>query len=64
MITFYPNQSGEIDGSPIVEFQQQGDLGSLIITEDGRKWYWEDTSWRVEPGTPFIPDGHWVEYGA
>lgn len=51
----------EIDGSLIVGVEQHGESRSLTITEDGRKWFWEDTSWRVEPGTPLIPDGEWVE---
>lgn len=45
-----------IDGSKIVSET----LGRLE-TEDGRIFYWRDDSYRVEPGTPLVEDGEWVE---
>lgn len=48
----------EIDGSKVVQMFQDG----TVRTEDGRTWYWNNQSYRVEPHLPLVADGEWVEY--
>lgn len=45
-----------IDGSKVIS-----ETHTTAETEDGRSWIWEDASYRVEPYTPWVYDGEWVE---
>lgn len=63
MITLTPPiEDDMVDGSRIVKREEQGDIGTLVTTEDGRRWFWHDQSFHVEPGLPLAPAGEWVEY--
>ena len=62
MRKWYPETGEEIDGSKVLFYEDDGEFGTLATVADGRQFYWEDQSYRVEPGTPSIPDGEWKEY--
>lgn len=55
----YALEMEPIDGSPVVGMDGTG----LVTCEDGRQWYWHDTSYRTsETGWNLVPDGEWIEY--